>query len=122
MSGSKTSTEADAGRCAVHRGWHDGARVDEIRTTDTKLVRYHEDGLLLPVMVCLPYLTQLKIDFLRRRRGAGPAGAVPPTVPHSTAHDGPSGRGVSQPAALWPWPAPASRARGAEEPINAAYV
>jgi hypothetical protein len=39
------------------------ARVDEIWTTDSKLVRYHEDGLLSSVKVCLPYLKQLKIGF-----------------------------------------------------------
>lgn len=39
------------------------ARTDEIWTTDAKLVSYYEDGLLLTVKVCVPYLNQLKIEF-----------------------------------------------------------
>jgi hypothetical protein len=39
------------------------ARVDEIWTTDAKLVSYYEDGLLTSVVVCLPYLKQLNIEF-----------------------------------------------------------
>jgi hypothetical protein len=37
--------------------------VDEIWTTDGKLVSYYEDGLLTTVVVRLPYLKQLKIEF-----------------------------------------------------------
>lgn len=39
------------------------ARVDEVWTTDAKLVSYHEDGLLTSVKVCLPYLLQLRLMF-----------------------------------------------------------
>lgn len=48
---------------AVHIAGGTLARADEIWTTDLKLVRYYEDGLLTAVKVCLPYLKQLKIGF-----------------------------------------------------------
>lgn len=39
------------------------ARAQEIWTTDEKLVRYYEAGLLTSVKVCLPYLRQMRIAF-----------------------------------------------------------
>jgi hypothetical protein len=37
--------------------------ADEIWTTDQKLVQYWQEGPLLQTRVCLPYLTQMKLDF-----------------------------------------------------------
>lgn len=48
---------------ALHVASGSLAKADEIWTTDGKLVRYYEDGLLTTVKVCLPYLIQLKIPF-----------------------------------------------------------
>lgn len=39
------------------------ARAEEIWATDDKLVKYHEDGLLTSVRVCVPYVKQLRILF-----------------------------------------------------------
>ncbi len=39
------------------------SKADEMWTTDSTLVKRHEDGLLMSVRVCLPYLKQLKIAF-----------------------------------------------------------
>ena len=50
---------------AVHVAGGTIARADEIWTTDEKLVKYYEAGLLTVVKVCLPYLTQLRIPFKR---------------------------------------------------------
>lgn len=48
---------------ALHVAAGSLGRVDEIWTTDNKLVRYHTDGLLTETPVCLPHLRQLRLRF-----------------------------------------------------------
>lgn len=48
---------------ALHVAGGTIARADEIWTTDEKLVRGYEAGLLTAVTICLPYLRQLRIPF-----------------------------------------------------------
>ena len=63
MSSGEAATQSEARGDALHIVGGTIARVDEIWTTDAKLVSYYEDGLLTSVVVCLPYLKQLNIEF-----------------------------------------------------------
>ena len=72
------------------------ARVDEIWTTDAKLVSYYEDGLLTSVVVCLPYLEQLNIDHgavrgVVSRERAAPGRSAPRVPGPSCAAGRPAG-------------------------------